>query len=157
MLLFSCPFILNVVVEAKFKFPAVSFSAFYHLASPRSRGLFRRIIGQSGMGGLSPGFHQNSPQDAVRLNHRAEKYIERGPFVSTCARAGVGVLCTEWVANSCSINVASLKTGRYPHSLSTPFLPLLIISRFNTEAQQRWRGSVIYCRYKIYTWVRPQR
>jgi hypothetical protein len=48
-------------------FPALlSFSTFYHLASPKSRGLFRRIIGQSGLGGLAPGYHENAPNDAVR-------------------------------------------------------------------------------------------
>jgi hypothetical protein len=46
-----------------------SFSAYYHLASPRSRGLFHRIIGQSGLGGLSPGFHENPPDNAVRYTY----------------------------------------------------------------------------------------
>lgn len=33
---------------------AGSFSSFYHLSSPTSRGLFHRIIGQSGVGGCPP-------------------------------------------------------------------------------------------------------
>ena len=48
---------------------AGSFSSFYHLASPKSRGLFQRLIGQSGMAGLSPAYHQYSPQQAVRYAH----------------------------------------------------------------------------------------
>jgi hypothetical protein len=59
----------SLLPREKFEFPAAfvdSFSLFYQLASPLSRGLFRRIIGQSGMGGLAPGYHQNAPQDAVR-------------------------------------------------------------------------------------------
>ena len=46
---------------------AGSFSAFYHLAAPASRGLFHRIIGQSGVGGLAPGYHQWSPQVGWRV------------------------------------------------------------------------------------------
>jgi len=50
---------------------AGSFSAFYHLASPNSQGLFQRIIGQSGVGGLSPGFHQWSPSHALWIGNEA--------------------------------------------------------------------------------------
>ncbi|XP_023342225.1 venom carboxylesterase-6 isoform X1 [Eurytemora carolleeae] len=50
---------------------AGSFSTFYHLASPKSKGLFKRIIGQSGLGGLAPGFHQFTPQEAIRYGHEA--------------------------------------------------------------------------------------
>ena len=48
---------------------AGSFSSFYHLASPKSRGLFQRLIGQSGMAGLSPAYHQYSAEEAVRYSH----------------------------------------------------------------------------------------
>jgi len=48
---------------------AGSFSAFYHLVSPRSRGLFNRIIGQSGVGGLAPAFHEWTPAQATRYGN----------------------------------------------------------------------------------------
>jgi len=50
---------------------AGSFSAFYHLTSLHSRGLFQRVIGQSGVGGLSPGFHQWSPSHALWIGNEA--------------------------------------------------------------------------------------
>jgi len=46
---------------------AGSYSATYHLVSPGSKGLFNRVIAQSGVGGLSPGFHHWSPAQGVRL------------------------------------------------------------------------------------------
>ena len=46
---------------------AGSYSATYHLLAPRSSGLFHRVIGQSGAGGLAPGFHHWSEETAVRL------------------------------------------------------------------------------------------
>ena len=45
---------------------AGSFSATYHLFSPGSRGLFRRVVGQSGMGGFAPAYHHYSGAQAVR-------------------------------------------------------------------------------------------
>jgi len=51
---------------------AGSFSAFYHLTStPSTTGspLFHRIIGQSGVGGLSPSYHHWSPEEGVRLGN----------------------------------------------------------------------------------------
>jgi len=49
---------------------AGSFSSFYHLSSPTSRGLFQRLIGQSGVGGLAPGYHQWSPEEGFRLGNQ---------------------------------------------------------------------------------------
>jgi len=49
---------------------AGSFSSFYHLSSPSSQGLFQRLIGQSGVGGLAPGYHQWSPEEGFRLGNQ---------------------------------------------------------------------------------------
>ena len=48
---------------------AGSFSAFYHMISPGSQGLFQRIIGQSGMAALAPSFHHWQPHQASRLGN----------------------------------------------------------------------------------------
>ena len=45
---------------------AGSYSAFYHLVSPRSAGLFSRVIGQSGVGGLAPAFHEWTGDQGAR-------------------------------------------------------------------------------------------
>ena len=45
---------------------AGSYSAFYHLVSPRSAGLFSRVIGQSGVGGLAPAFHEWTGDQGTR-------------------------------------------------------------------------------------------
>ena len=45
---------------------AGSFSATYHLLSPASAGLFHRVIGQSGAGGLAPAFHHWQAGEAER-------------------------------------------------------------------------------------------
>ena len=50
---------------------AGSFSSFYQLSSPTSRGLFHRVIGQSGVGGVSPGYHHWSPEEGFRLGTEA--------------------------------------------------------------------------------------
>ena len=39
----------------------------YHLFSPLTRGLFKRIIAQSGVGGFAPSFHHHQEADAARL------------------------------------------------------------------------------------------
>ena len=46
---------------------AGSFSATYHLFNPASKGLFRRVIAQSGIGGFSPAYHHYSGELAARL------------------------------------------------------------------------------------------
>jgi len=46
---------------------AGSFSVFYHMMSPGSQGLFKRVIGQSGMGALSPSFHHWQGSQGIRL------------------------------------------------------------------------------------------
>ena len=48
---------------------AGSFSLGYHLVSPGSQGLFSRVIGQSGMGGLSPSYHHWQGDQAKRLGN----------------------------------------------------------------------------------------
>ena len=47
---------------------AGSFSAPYHLFNPASKGLFRRVIAQSGIGGFSPAYHHYSGELAARLD-----------------------------------------------------------------------------------------
>jgi len=55
---------------------AGSFSAFYHLASaPSAKPLFHRIIGQSGVGGLSPSYHHWSPEEGVRLGNEVSVLV----------------------------------------------------------------------------------
>ena len=46
---------------------AGSFSATYHMLSPGSSGLYHRVLGQSGVGGLAPGYHHWQPDQATRL------------------------------------------------------------------------------------------
>ncbi|XP_023321978.1 liver carboxylesterase 1 isoform X2 [Eurytemora carolleeae] len=54
---------------------AGSFSATYHLVSPLSRGLFKRIIAHSGVGGFSPSYHQYSPEQAVKFGAKSAALI----------------------------------------------------------------------------------
>jgi len=54
---------------------AGSFSTFYHLLSPGSRGLFSRVIGQSGVGGLSPAFHHWTPEQGIRLGNEVSALV----------------------------------------------------------------------------------
>lgn len=54
---------------------AGSFSATYHLVSPLSRGLFKRIIAHSGVGGFSPGYHEYSPEQAVKFGAKSAALI----------------------------------------------------------------------------------
>ena len=48
---------------------AGSFSATYQLVSPGSEGLFHRVLGQSGVGGLAPGFHHWQAEQAVKFGN----------------------------------------------------------------------------------------
>ena len=50
---------------------AGSFSTTYHLVSPKSKGLFRRIIAQSGVGGFSPSYHHYNEWQAVKYGNEA--------------------------------------------------------------------------------------
>ena len=46
---------------------AGAYASTYHLFSPLTRGLFKRIIAQSGVGGFAPSFHHHQEADAARL------------------------------------------------------------------------------------------
>jgi len=54
---------------------AGSFSTTYHLVSPKSRGLFKRIIAQSGVGGFSPSYHHYSEWQAVKYGNEASALV----------------------------------------------------------------------------------
>ena len=54
---------------------AGSFSTTYHLVSPKSRGLFRRIIAQSGVGGFSPAYHHYNEWQAVKYGNEASALV----------------------------------------------------------------------------------
>jgi len=54
---------------------AGSFSTTYHLVSPKSRGLFHRIIAQSGVGGFSPSYHHYSERQAVKFGTKAAELV----------------------------------------------------------------------------------
>jgi len=54
---------------------AGSFSTTYHLVSPKSRGLFHRIIAQSGVGGFSPSYHHYSERQAVKFGTKAADLV----------------------------------------------------------------------------------
>ena len=45
---------------------AGSFSSTYHMFSPLTRGLFQRVILQSGPGGFSPSYHHFSEERATK-------------------------------------------------------------------------------------------
>ena len=50
---------------------AGAFASTYHLYSPQSRGLFKRVIAQSGVAGFAPSFHHHQEDDAVRYGNNA--------------------------------------------------------------------------------------
>merc|ERR1712012_515633 len=54
---------------------AGSFSTTYHLVSPKSKGLFRRIIAQSGVGGFSPSYHHYNEWQAVKYGNEASALV----------------------------------------------------------------------------------
>lgn len=89
--------------------------------SPKSRGLFHRIIAQSGVGGFSPSYHHYSERQAVKFGTKAAALVG-------CAdeRTRVGCLRSKKVAEVMTMDVRNellsqpVVDGAFT---SDPFLP----------------------------------
>jgi len=79
---------------------AGSMSVTYHLVSPLSKGLFNRVIAQSGLGGFSPSFHHFQTSTAA-------KYGAHSATLMGCEEEGQLLECLQ---NKTSADVMALNT-----------------------------------------------
>lgn len=100
---------------------AGSFSTTYHLVSPKSRGLFRRIIAQSGVGGFSPAYHHYNEWQAVKYGNEASALVgclDPNTRVACLRRKKVSEVMTMDIRNE--LFSQPVVDG---HFTSDPFLP----------------------------------
>ena len=86
---------------------AGSFSTTYHLVSPKSRGLFRRIIAQSGVGGFSPSYHHYTERQASKFGTKASELVG-------CAEERTRVACLRGKKVNQKCRVLSPTLPRWP-------------------------------------------
>ena len=118
---------------------AGSYSAFYHLVSPRSAGLFSRVIGQSGVGGPAPALHEWTGDQGARWVARpawpaphhlpGRRYGGEVAILLGCSRAPAAALPCLRNVSAYALSLAEFPVGVTSQPVvdagwsASPFLP----------------------------------